>query len=211
MDSGGEFAGQAEQIDQFMQVGYQALERNQPAAACFSWRRTWLLITEWLEQHAGMSIETLDKAFHGQQSIYVWTNDFIRELAGAGSLDPFFYQVRIDVCLDYRKYSDNPDDPGHLSRQRAVAESLFRLGRRAEGDDAFAELTRQNPQWAWGWTAWAYQYSFSRKDPWHDPAKAEKILREGLSVVKSAGRQEIARQLRELLLQQGRPAAASLI
>ncbi len=211
MESSGTFNKQAEQIDLLMQAGYQALDRNQPVAACFSWRRVWLLILEGLEQHAGLSIEALDKAFHGRQSIYVWANDFIRELAGAGSLDPFFYQIRIDVCRDYLKYSDDPDDPGHLSRRRAIAESLFRLGRRSEGDDAFAELTRQNPQWAWGWTAWAYQYSFSQKDPWHDPAKAEKILREGLAVVKSTGRQEIARQLRELLLRQGRTAAAGLI
>jgi len=205
------FAKQAEQIDPLTHAGYRAMERNQPVAACFSWRKTWLLILEWLEQHPGLSIEMLDNAFHGQQSIYVWANDFIRELADAGPLDPFFYQVCIDCCRDYQKYSNNPDDPGHLSRQRAIANSLFRLGRQPEGDAVFTELTRQKPQWAWGWTAWASQYSFSRQDPWYDPAKAEKILREGLAVVKNTGRQEIVRQLRELLLKQGRAAAASLI
>jgi hypothetical protein len=200
----------AEQIDHFMQAGYLLLGKNQGLAACQSWKKAWDLVRQILEAYPEASVEEINRAFHGQQSIDSWSVDFVAELLNAGMKDPGYYQFCVDFCQEYLARTEASGKLNNLHKQKAIGESFFRLGQKEEGDARFTEITQHYPHWGWGWISWANQYSFYKREAWYDLDKAEQILRQGLAATTGEDRSEISKRLREILTAQGRPAAASL-
>jgi hypothetical protein len=199
------------QIDYLMIAGYLQRQNNQTIAASQTWYKAWLMIAELLRTYPDASIESINDAFTGKESIINWARDFEMELTSAALQDPAFYRICIDFCHDFLARSQDPTRIIHFALKRSIAVCYFRLGQQSEGDSCFAEITQQHPYWAWGWLGWANQYSFYTKDPWYNLEKAEQILREGLKVADSDGKEEIVRKLRRILIDQGKTIEASII
>jgi hypothetical protein len=200
----------AADMDRLMQAGYHLLEKQQVLAACQSWQKVWDLVRQILEAYPGAAVEEVNRAFHGLQSIDNWSGDFTLELLNAGNKDSGLYRVCIEFCEVYLARTSVPGKLNNLQKRRAMGESYFRLGRPEEGETCFREVTRQYPRWGWGWISWANQYSFYTREAWHNLEKAEQILRQGLASTVGDDRSEIKQRLRDVLMKQGRPAAASL-
>ncbi len=196
------------EIETSQQQGYQGLNSGS-LAACRAWRKVWDLLSQLMQSGQYASIEELDKAFHGPQSIVNWANDFAAELRKAGSEDAGFLQQCIDFCCQYLAWSNRQTGLNSLSLYRLIAECTFALGRPAEGDASFRDSLAQNPWWGWGWISWAEQYAAYAKVGWHDLKKAETILRQALAVKELRDRPEVARRLRDILIKQGRAIEAS--
>jgi tetratricopeptide (TPR) repeat protein len=201
----------AAQINDLMQSGYRYLEKKQFAPACVPWQKAWQLISSLLHQYPDASVEAIDGAFHGHQSISNWSSDYETGLANAALDNPSFYKICIDFCRAYVARSQDPGSVNNLNHLQAIAESHFRMGLPREGEASFLSLIRLYPRYAWGWIGWADQYSFYTKDPWYNLEKAENILRQALDIDGIGDRREILDRLRNILTRQGRTIEASLI
>jgi hypothetical protein len=202
---------EATQIEQLMQSGYKAWRADQPVAACHSWQKVWPLVMTLLRQNPAASVEDIAAALHGHESLTAWARDYEAALGQAGQEDASYHELRVAFCRQYLARTIAPGSLDNLNLQRAIGESLFRLGRPEEGETAFQALTRGYPRYGWGWIGWADQYLRRTADPWHNPERAAAILRQALAESAVSSRPEIVRRLRDILIQLGRPTEATLV
>lgn len=198
-------------IEQLQQLGYDYWDKNQPAGACRLWQQAWELIAGLMQSGRYASVEALDKTFHGRQSISSWAADYTEALRQAGLQDLSMLEESSGFCRQYLAWTSQPEALNNQNRRRLIAENTFRAGLPDQGDAIFSEYLRQNPRWGWGWASWADQYGFYSQMPWHDLNRAEQILRQALAVDNLENRGIVAERLRDILIRQGRPAAASAI
>lgn len=198
-------------IDERMQLGYQALASGERSGASGPWHQVWMMIAGLMRDGCYGSIEELDSDFRGRQSIANWANDYVQDMLRADKGRSANWADIVDFCRQYLDWSGKPESMNNRNRRRLIGEGLFALGRPHDGDAAFAAFLAENPRWGWGWISWAGQYSRSNQAPWHDLARAESILRQGLKVDGLDDRQLVVEQLRIALRRQGRPIEASLL
>lgn len=196
-------------IDERMQLGYQALATSERSGASGPWHQVWKIIAGLMRDGSYRSIEELDNDFRGRQSVANWANDYVQEILRVDKGRTANWADLVDFCQQYLAWSGKPESLNNRNRRRLIGEGLFALGRPEDGDAAFSAFLAENPRWGWGWISWAGQYS--RQVPWHDLAKAESILRQGLKVDGLDNRQLVVEQLRIVLRRQGRPIEASLL
>ncbi|MGQ9531667.1 MAG: hypothetical protein ACUVTQ_02555 [Desulfotomaculales bacterium] len=107
-----------------------------------------------------------------------WCQDLEMELGNAGVKDPAFHEKRIAYCREFCALFPESDESIIENMKRAVAESLFALGRIEEGERAFQDLVREFPRSAWAYIGWADMYWLCEesKAP-RDYDRAEKLYR----------------------------------
>ncbi len=199
------------QIDQLQQQGYIFWDKGQWPSACQFWRQAWLLIVDLLRGGIFASIEDLDHAYHGRQSISSWAVDYGEAMRKASLADSFFLAAGSEFARQYLAYTSRPDDLNNQNRRRMIAENAFKMGAAAEGDALYQEYLRINPRWGWGWISWAAQYSCYPEAPWYDLARAETLLRKALQVDQLNQRAAVQEKLRDVLIKQGRSIEASAL
>lgn len=171
-----------EMLDDSMQNGYKLLEKGNTIEAMKAWGHSWESI-KWLMAHHNISsIESFDEVFLGTQSVYNWASDFEMQLRNAGINEPEFLQLRIDFCTEYIERYRNSKEPNINNMRIAIAETLFLMGKREEGDKLFEQYLSLDPTWGWGWIGWSDAYDSFKRDPNRNPDKAVEILKRGLSV-----------------------------
>lgn len=171
-----------EMLDDSMQNGYKLLENGNTIEAMKAWSYSWESIKWLMAQYNIPSIESFDEVFLGTQSIYNWASDFEMEHRNVGIKEPDFLQQRIDFCTEYIERYKNPEEPNIKNMRRAIAETLFLMGKREEGDKLFEQYLSSDPTWGWGWIGWSDEFNFIKGDPNRNPDKAVEILKRGLSV-----------------------------
>jgi tetratricopeptide (TPR) repeat protein len=170
-----------EMIDDQMQAGYDLLDAREVAMACELWLATWKSLLNIANAYDLKSLNELDDAFGGSQYLFNWVQDLEVELWNAGQHDRRFLHERARFCEVF--VSRFPQKAGLLNENmnRAWAESCFRIGETEKADALFQQWLRKDPAWGWGWITWSDCYrDFGKGD--QDFDKAEKILRDGLSV-----------------------------
>jgi len=107
-----------------------------------------------------------------------WCQDLEMELGNAGVKDPAFHEKRIAYCREFCTLFPESDESIIENMKRAVAASLFALGRIEEGERVFQDLVREFPRSAWAYIGWADMYWLCEesKAP-RDYDRAEKLYR----------------------------------
>jgi hypothetical protein len=146
------------ELDSQMQEGYKLMMAGDSVAASRVWIVLWKQILKVMDELNLANIEDIDNAFNGIQSIDNWASDFEMELGNAIREDINFAQSRINFCSEYVARSKDKSELNILNMKRAVAETLFQLGRREEGENLFAQYLEESPNWGWGWIGWSDMY-----------------------------------------------------
>ena len=167
-----------EQIDGRMQEGYELLEAHHTVEACDAWWQVW----EWLKDKVTPernTLEALDEAFRGTQSVYNWCSDFHFELENAGLHDPAYLRLRLRYCREFLETFPTVDWETRCSFLRAEAETLWKLGEVEAAEAKFGALIKAYPDWVWGYIGWSDMYWLFRDSP-KDYDRGEAILRQAL-------------------------------
>lgn len=187
-----------DQLEQHMQDGYQKLISGTSSEACEIWNEFWNKLIEVMKENQFKFIEDLDADFQGTQSIFNWASDFELELTNAGLKNPRYLEKRIDFCQKYIEVSKGKTDLNTFNMRRAIAESYFQLGRKAEGEQLFEKDLEQWPKWGWGWIGWSDMYWLFALEQNKDKEKAMRILEQALKVDGLEDRLDVLERLRDL-------------
>ncbi|MGM8213452.1 SEC-C metal-binding domain-containing protein [Virgibacillus sp. W0430] len=187
-----------EELDKLMQEGYTESMKNHSTNASDKWLKLWERIKEIMAHYEIPYIEMMDKAFHGLQSIYNWSNDFEMELHNASATRKSYLQTRIDFCRDYIAMSESKDEYNNLLKRRMIAESYTMLGNFKEGERLYKDFVHQYPEDGWGWINWSDQYDLFAHDEYQDYKKAVHILETGLDISDLKDREDVLDRLEEL-------------
>jgi uncharacterized protein YchJ len=192
-----------EMIDDQMQAGYNLLEARETGRACELWLAVWKNLLNIANTQRFKSLDKLDEAFAGSQAIFNWVQDLEMELWNKGLHDWRFLQERARFCEEF--LSRFPHEDGQLSEnmKRAWAESCFSIGETIKAEALFQQWLDEDPSWGWGWIGWSDCYRYLDKNN-QDLDKAEKILRDGLSVKGVRDKKEIQNRLAALYAGSGK-------
>lgn len=196
-----------ERLDDQIALGYRSREEGQEAACCEVWLRAWAESQKLFEKTGSVTVEDFDKKFRGTQSLYNWMQDLESVLWEAGLTDPAVYEQRIRVCEDILRMLPPKDQITIENTRRSLTETHFELGRVEHAEAMFRQWLEADPQWGWGWVAWAECYQFTHTDA-KDLGKAAEILLKGLTVAGVRERSEIENRLCDVYRDQGRIAEA---
>lgn len=132
-----------------------------------------------------------------------WADCLSDELANASREDKSFRSKRLKFCESYVEMHQGllDKDVGNLGNIRAsLALSYYEMGEIKKADSLFREWLELEPDWGWGWIAWSdcfWLWKFLGLKT--DLDKAEKILREGLSIPNVFHKDHVLERLQELL------------
>ena len=153
----------------------------------------WDCLLELMEMLDANSIFELEE---GQATIYdllYWATSFADELHNASMIDKSYEPLKIQFCETYvAMHKDMLDNQvRNLGNVRnSLAESYFRGGKVEEANALYRKWLTIEPEWGWGWIAWADNFWLFTKSSGmkKDYDKAKEILVEGLSVPKVSDR-----------------------
>jgi hypothetical protein len=186
-----------EGLDDKMQAGYELKETGGASAACPAWLQGWNDVTHILDKAGIESVQSFDERFGGTQSLFNWNQDLESELWNAGLKDRQFLTARVAVGEEWLRRFANDDRLIAENWRRAIGESYCKLGDTDRTDALYREWLAADPRWGWGWIGWSDCYTFPYMGC-RDPVKAEKILREGLSVRGVRSRRDLVERLADL-------------
>jgi hypothetical protein len=198
-----------ELLDDKMQAGYAHQENGDITTCAAVWLDTWADVLRLCDAAGIGSIDEFDNRFPLTQSLFNWMSDFEMELSNAGVQDPGFHTDLIGMCEEaLGRFGDmDPLNAGNM--RRAWADSLFRVGRAAEGNELFESWLAADPRWGWGWIGWADCYTPSWcADGLEDVSRAEELLRRGYEQPGVRDRADIADRLAWLYKDTDRPDKA---
>jgi len=167
----------------------------------------------WLKRHrvaaaAGVQIRQgyglcRHQRFGGTQSLFNRIQDLEDELRSGGLFDRRLLAERVSLCEEAQRRFEPQDNLTTENRRRALAESYFELGQKAQADKLFRGWLEADPQWGWGWIGWSGAYRFTKTE-FRDLNRSEQLLREGLSIAGVRDYSDIAERLSDLLHSLGR-------
>ena len=195
-----------ERLDDGMQKGY---ELKDAPAQCDTWLGVWADLLKLREKALCRSLAEFDDLFGGTQSVFNWIQDFEMALGNAAIAHPHYHEARVRVCEEFLREFEPADKLLTQNMQRALAESVYALGDKARSDALYHGWLAEDPQWGWGWIGWADLYYFARGSANKDLARAEAILKEGLSLEQVRDREDILERLASLYEDQGRQKEAA--
>ena len=186
-----------EMVDDKMQAGYAELNAGNLELACQLWITTWHDILKIMARHEISTLDAFDEQFAGTQSIYNWVQDFEMELGNAEFDNAYFSHERISFCNTIIDRFSN----GSLSEDNfktALANSYFLIGEQGKCDQIFQKWIDENPESGWGWIGWSDVYSCIAAVEKRDVARAEMILKQGLTRANVSERQLLLERLSQL-------------
>lgn len=186
------------ELDDLMQQGYTYSREGNLIDAVRVWGELWSKLLTILNGETAPTLQELNEALQSKLSIYNWASDYGLELSKALKEDIGFARSRIDFCTEYA--ARYVDETGHnvLELKRAVAETYFEIGQRAEGEQIFESNLAKCPTWGWGWISWADQYWICAEESIQDSGKAISILQQALAVKGLEDRQDVLERLNDL-------------
>ena len=195
-----------EMINDLMQEGYELLETGETIEACDTWLRTWDYIKQKLTDEMTTAAQ-FDEIFRGHQCVFNWCQDFETELGNASLEDGEYYQRLIQYCQEFYTQFTREEELLQGNFRRAEADAFFALGDAAMGEKKYRELTKNYPNFPWGYTGWAAQYWLLPNVP-KDYDKAEAIYLRALANPNLQDREYVVDYLIDLYEEKGDPKKA---
>ncbi len=197
-----------EMIEEWMYAGrVLAGKGRDPVGACEKWLGVWSAVQQIMDSQRMGSIEEFDEKYRGTDCVIDCLQDLEAELWNAGLDDNRYWERGIEFATQYLARFVDADRLITENMRRALATFHAALGRRERTDALFRQWLQLDPSWGWGWIGWSDCYSFARED--RDPAKAERILLDGLGVTDVQDRVELLDRLVSLYMDQGREREAA--
>ncbi len=190
-----------EMVDDAMQAGYHQPDDLQQGEI---WLDVWSQLLAIADRRRLTTLDQIDDAFAGTQSLYNWVQDVELELGNGRQAIDRFVSERRSYCEEYlaRFGEEHPEiDRG---MRRAIAETYNEAGDLETVDRLYREWLTADPGWGWGWIGWADGY-WLMTPRGKDFARGEEILREGLAVAEPRDRAYILERLADLYAESGRP------
>ena len=152
--------GNVEMIENFMQDGYDCLEKKETEKAIENWEKAWNLILTLVPSDI-KSVEEADGFIPGMtQSIHNWCQDFEMGLHNAGVRNDSYFRKRIKFCNVFCRIFPDSDELIIHNFMRAEAESYASIDDFPTADRLFKELVELYPDNVWGYINWGDIYAF---------------------------------------------------
>jgi len=165
-----------QEIQNFMQKGYEFMEQKNSIDACKQWSKVWIGLQQEISSNI-KSIEEVEGSLAAVVGLYDWCQDFETELWNAGLEDEKYHFTRIRYCQDFCNYFPNSSELIIVNMQRAIADSFFEIGDIEKGEKTYRNLIKHHPAKIWGYIGWGDIYAFGTGSNTikADPEKAKKI------------------------------------
>jgi tetratricopeptide (TPR) repeat protein len=193
-------------VNQFINHGYQSLEKFDRLSTCQRWLEAWQLVKE-LASPDLPDLESFARAYPTLTFEFPnWCRELMFELNNEGIDDPAYYHS----CLTYidefwRSFpAELRDAELVLCLERGKAEALWRLGQFEASEATFASLAERLPDEGWAYIGWADQYwlgSFSAKEF----ERGEPILQRALQRPTLKDRVDVLERMLSLYQEWGKP------
>lgn len=159
----------SEQIDEYINEGYQHLYKKHDYRASKTWLKAWSLLKKRFFNDID-DIYLLEERFNGCERVQNWVFDFFMVLWNAN-----LFEESIEIC---QELADRfPKSSGSFLHNilRYEADAYFELDRFDEGENLYKKIVEQYPDKPWGYIGWGDKYA----DPRHqdfDPEKARELF-----------------------------------
>lgn len=201
-----------EELDQTIEQGALASQRQNPEEACDRWAEAWELVKQ-LTVPSMKSTGDFDRV-HEDLAIPVhdWCQDFEIELGNAATRYPKYHELRLRYVDEFLVRFPEESALVTLNMLRAKGEALMGTGRRDQADTVFAATVERFPDDAWAYIGWADQYTIAAPDGTpKNHARAEELLQGALSRTTLVHRDDVLDRLEEIYLDWGQPEKAAAI
>ncbi len=129
-------------LDDKIQAGYDALERQEAVIAATIWLDAWSDVVRLGDLTGIDSIREFDERFSMYESLFNWSQDLEDALGNAGREDPELLRARIAVCEEaLRRF---PDESGLMveNRRRSAGGVVLRARRDRQGRGVVRAVAR---------------------------------------------------------------------
>lgn len=178
-------------IDEKITAGYRLASGRESISACDAWLDAWEDIKAVMAEDNIRDVPTLEGKYKWTEFLTNYVQDLEELLHNAGVEDSRYISARIRYCGELLEVCGNKDALMVENTRRAIAESHFALGNKAECDRLFQKWLAEDPAWGWGHIGWADCYLYGTKSIPPDYAKAEEIISKALGVKKVSDRADV--------------------
>ena len=176
-----------ELLDDKIQEGYDADQRNNFVASGRIWLGAWSDVLRMCDAIGARSIREFDDRFPMTQSLFNWCQDLEMALQNGGEHDPELRTARLEMAAEWLRRFPGEDGLTTGNFRRALAGSYFETGHQQKADELYQSWLDDDPAWGWGWIGWADCYTPYGPGKTQDYARAEEILRRGYAVHRRTG------------------------
>lgn len=153
---------QEKDIEQQIENGFSLLkeqkaseDKDPSVAACEAWLEAWEMIkTQYKEHSAFKDINNRLGAI-----LNFWSADMDLHLLNAAIAEPAFSEKGLTFLREFLTQFPDSHEGLQASYRCAIAELQFRMGANNEGEATFAALTKDFPDYTWGYLAWGDVYN----------------------------------------------------
>jgi tetratricopeptide (TPR) repeat protein len=193
-----------ELLDDKIQEGYDADQRNDFVASSRIWLGAWPDVLRMCDAIGAGSIREFDDRFPMTQSLFNWCQDLEMALQNGGEHDPELRTARFEMAAEWLRRFPSEDGLITGNFRRALADSYFETGHQQKADELYQSWLDDDPAWGWGWIGWADCYTPYGPGKTQDYARAEEILRRGYAVTGVREAEHIAGRLADICGRTGR-------
>lgn len=197
-----------ELLDDKVQAGYGADQRNDFVASGRIWLDAWSDVLRLCDAVSARSIGEFDDRFPMTQSLFNWCQDLEMALQNGGEHDPELRTARLEMAAEWLRRFPREDGLTTGNFRRALADSYFETGQQETADELYQSWLEEDPAWGWGWIGWADCYTPFGPDKAQDYPRAEEILHRGYAVPGVREAEHIAGRLALICEKTGRPDEA---
>ncbi len=197
-----------ELLDDKIQEGYAAGQRNDLVASGRIWLGAWSDVLRMCDAAGARSIREFDDRFPMTQSLFNWCQDLEMALQNGGEHDPELRTARLEMAAERLRRFPGEDGLITGNFRRALADSYFETGHQQKADELYQSWLDDDPAWGWGWIGWADCCTPYGPGKTQDYARAEEILRRGYAVTGVREAEHIAGRLADICGRTGRPDEA---
>lgn len=171
-------------INDFIQMVYDHLDKNNTIKACDAWLEAWDALKYRLKQE-DRRIDSLKQKYPG--NFYSFSNylqEFEMELQNAGIDNAAYYDKCITYCRENCHCFSDEDELLLHNFRRAIVESLFKLNHIEEAKEEFNRLISDYPNNIWSYIAYGDVYWLSGNEKNIDKVKAKEYYEKALLIAK---------------------------
>lgn len=167
-----------ELLDDKIQEGYAADQRNDFVASGRIWLGAWSDVLRMCDATGARSIREFDDRFPMTQSLFNWCQDLEMALQNGGEHDPELRTARLEMAAEWLRRFPGEDGLITGNFRRVLADSYFETRHQQKADELYQSWLDYDPGWGWGWgwIGWADCYTSYGPGKTQDYARAEEIL-----------------------------------
>lgn len=134
-----------ELLDDKIQEGYAADQRNDFVASGRIWLGAWSDVLRMCDAIGARSIREFDDRFPMTQSLFNWCQDLEMALQNGGEHDPELRTARLEMAAEWLRRFPGEDGLVTGNFRRALADSYFETGHQQKADELYQSELDDDP------------------------------------------------------------------